>query len=763
MRQHIDGIIFIGGTVKAVKTLCSSYNQYNIKEAQKMRKTIYSLTALCAMAIALSCAGCAQADTIYIKSYQELLDAVASANADSSGAGTEIVLTEDLEVTKEGIPGLKENTDAVTGATIAVKTGNLTVNGNGRKIKANGYPTFNIEGGSSEDDSDALRDIVIKDLTIDGAGYQAKPGGGMFFENRSYVALENCRFQNCTAARTGGGALYAGPHHSSVGPVVKISDCSFSGNRTEGGSGAAILAQYAQIDITNTEFTGNEALVGGAIALYGDGTKLTVDSASRFTNNRAANTGGAVAVRYGSNGGRSYSSTERVTCSIDAAFSGNYAAAGENDVSFAVYYHPSFTGKLSIVGDASSYTKELKESRPIVGGKAIEPVFFEDIDRLTPLVPEKIHRAASYQDLKEILGYCKYDPAGGGWEKDDSGHARVTAGRARDGDLVVITADLKAETDAANTSRTPRTDAVTGATLYVTKDKLKIFGNGHTINGDGFPIFDIDGGEGALSLESGNLTIMEGAYNAKLGGAIFVEGDATLNAFNMTFKNCAARGGKSEEPAGGGGAVYLDPHGKGKPALNATGCLFEENKAANGVGGAVSAINGSVTLSDCTFKANKAAQGGAVGMKGEGELTLNGCNFSSNSSRYAGGAIDIHYGRSWYKKSDALNKDSRITARISRCSFSGNSAGLGEAADIAYSRYHDDIFPDDDTPYDSYLTADDDSLIKDLTFADIYRTKLKETETARGSGSGCSTGRFSPLIFALLGTTVLIPGIKTRR
>ena len=728
-----------------------------------MRKTIYSLTALCAMAFALSCAGCAQAGTVYVKSYQELLDAVASANADSSGAGTEIVLTEDLEVTKGGVPGLKENTDAVTGATIAVKTGNLTVNGNGKRIKAHGYPTFNIEGGSKEDDSDALRGIVIKDLTIEGAGYQAKPGGGMFFENRSYVTLENCRFQNCTAAKTGGGALYAGPHHSSVGPAVKIIGCSFSGNRTESGSGAAILAQYAQVDIMSTEFTGNKALVGGAIALYGDGAKLTVDSASRFANNRAANTGGAVAVRYGSNGGRSYSSTEKVACKIDASFSGNHAAAGENDVSFAVYYHPSFTGKLSIVGDASSYTKELKESRPIVGGKAVEPEFFEDIDRLTPLAPEKVHRAASYQDLKEILGYCKYDPASGGWEKDDSGHAKITAGRARAGDLVVITADLKAETDAANTSKTPRTDAVTGATLYVTKDELKIFGNGYTINGDGFPVFDIDGGEGALSLESGNLIIKEGAYNAKLGGAIFVEGDATLSAFNMTFKNCAAGGGRPEALAGGGGAVYLDPHGKGKPALNATDCLFEGNKAANGVGGAVSAINGSVTLSNCTFKANEAAQGGAIGMKGEGALTLNRCELSSNRSRYAGGAVDIHYGRSWYKKSDELNKDSRITAKISRCSFSGNSAGMGEAADISYSRYYDDKFPDDNSPHSNYLTADDDALVKDLTFADIFRTKLKGADGTGGdSSSGCNAG-FPPLALAAACAAAVAAWIKERR
>ena len=119
-----------------------------------------------------------------------------------------------------------------------------------------------------------------------------------------------------------------------------------------------------------------------------------------------------------------------------------------------------------------------------------------------------IIEVSTYQELKEALGYNKYDA--------EKGAFVATEGTAKEGDTIKLTADLIAETDKANPKGNKRTgdsatdarfDSTTGATVTVATNNVTIDGNGHTIDGDGYPTFDFDGVKGA---ELKNITVEDG-------------------------------------------------------------------------------------------------------------------------------------------------------------------------------------------------------------------------------------------------------------
>lgn len=228
---------------------------------------------------------------------------------------------------------------------------------------------------------------------------------------------------------------------------------------------------------------------------------------------------------------------------------------------------------------------------------AAELWFAEAVTKIEkPTASDGVFEVASYDELKKVLGYYDYivNP------ETKEGKFMYVEGSAANGDTVKLTADLTAEGDVDNPKAadgSDKMDVVTGASLVVSKD-VTIDGAGRTIQGNGYPTFMFAGKEADFGQTEGtestlkNIVIEEGAYNAKIGGAVFIVGDATLNLEDAEINNSNA--GSAKLAFNGGGAIYLNSHGltpeEGPAVLNVKNSSFSGNSTANGGGGALMAF-----------------------------------------------------------------------------------------------------------------------------------------------------------------------------
>lgn len=222
--------------------------------------------------------------------------------------------------------------DAVSSATLGMATINkaVTIDGDGHSITAGTDMAycFNISGSG----------VVMKNLTIDGASYGARMGGGLYLAGAHgstvspSLALENVTIKNCksyknTMPGNGGGAIYC------KGTVtLTAANCTFAGNEVDTGLGGAILAQGANVTLTDCTFTGNKAPYGGAIAATGT-ANLTV-TGSIFSGNAADNGGNDIYIFDGKTPGKSGAFSDSA---VSYALSGNtYSADGTSWEDYAV-------------------------------------------------------------------------------------------------------------------------------------------------------------------------------------------------------------------------------------------------------------------------------------------------------------------------------------------------------------------------------------------------------------------------------------------
>lgn len=239
-RSVIDQILANQGTDGVDAVSGATYSSYGIINAVKD---------------ALKDAEEQAAATIEVADWKEFTTALAAARD-----GDTIKLTADIANAGDAFEGALA--DAVSSATLGMATINkaITIDGNGKTISAGQNTTFcfNVTGSG----------IVVQDLTIEGASYGARMGGGMYVAgNGASIELNNVTFKNCasykaTMAGNGGGAIYA------KGDVtVTAENCTFDGNAVVNeGFGGAILAQQASVVLSNCIFTNNSAKYGGAIA-----------------------------------------------------------------------------------------------------------------------------------------------------------------------------------------------------------------------------------------------------------------------------------------------------------------------------------------------------------------------------------------------------------------------------------------------------------------------------------------------------------------
>lgn len=314
---------------------------------------------------------------------------------------------------------------------------------------------------------------------------------------------------------------------------------------------------------------------------------------------------------------------------------------------------------------------------------------------------------------------------------------KTAAATAKEGDTISLSNDISADGSAIFD-----VDGVSGATLVVKEKNVTILGNGHTVKSDGTNTFtfDFDGGanetagtSGAKGVNVKDLTIDGASFKKKIGGGMFLEAGADVTLTNVTMKNCNAG---ATSAFNGGGAVYVNYHRGETPTLTAVNSTFENNSVGDGTtgrGGAIYGSTGNVVLENCTFKGNKAGYGGAVAMDGKlvnsgeevnGSLSVTDCTFVDNDGVNGGDDIYIYEGTSAGKKGKVLT--SNIDVKNISGTFSGETTDDFKDYDVVYSRYYADTYVGDKTKTAPQF---DGVTVHDITFPTQDRDTLEVPTT----------------------------------
>lgn len=314
---------------------------------------------------------------------------------------------------------------------------------------------------------------------------------------------------------------------------------------------------------------------------------------------------------------------------------------------------------------------------------------------------------------------------------------KTAAATAKEGDTISLSNDISADGSAIFD-----VDGVSGATLVVKEKNVTILGNGHTVKSDGTNTFtfDFDGGanetagtSGAKGVNVKDLTIDGASFKKKIGGGMFLEAGADVTLTNVTMKNCNEG---ATSAFNGGGAVYVNYHRGETPTLTAVNSTFENNSVGDGTtgrGGAIYGSTGNVVLENCTFKGNKAGYGGAVAMDGKlvnsgeevnGSLSVTDCTFVDNDGVNGGDDIYIYEGTSAGKKGKVLT--SNIDVKNISGTFSGETTDDFKDYDVVYSRYYADTYVGDKT---KTAPKFDGVTVHDITFPTQDRDTLEVPTT----------------------------------
>ena len=246
--------------------------------------------------------------------------------------------------------------------------------------------------------------------------------------------------------------------------------------------------------------------------------------------------------------------------------------------------------------------------------------------------------------------------------------------------------------------------------IEISKDNLKINGNGHVIDACEFSrIFYIT----SRNITLKNIIFKNGKYfkdkldnESSGGGAICLLHDISLKIINCKFLNNASRQSSGAIKSNGDELTIMDSEFKNNIAHNGNSgaifnekgdlvlenCEFECNYSKES-GGAIYNENGKVKIGSCGFKNNYVEEEFFVKLRGgavyneNGELFISNSNFEENKC-FKGGAVfnagesfrieDSYFSKNQAEEGASIYNLSNSNYTISNCTFENNeSQGAG--------------------------------------------------------------------------------------
>ena len=443
---------------------------------------------------------------------------------------------------------------------------------------------------SNADDTLTTRLVSLTDVTF--TGNSANRGGaiGIFaaesgFSDGGRAQLTRCVFEGNTAANPGVSApetVYGGAIYVSRKGALDVTDSRFAGNSALMEGGALYAGGESNVTISGTSLEHNTTSIEGA----GNGGAISVHSArltlrgSSLNENSTTKNGGALYVSY------TTSNTHDAEVTLeDTAFDGN--SCGNYGAAVYVTSHEAEDSGVELTAERAVFTGNRS---PFNGGAAY----------FTGGSDAYLHDCAfsgNTADANPISTGSRY---GGGavyitgaeveinkalFENNTSGYNGGAIGLYSEGQLILNEATATGNRAENN-----------GGFVYVNGSELRIYGS------------DI----------SGNA--------AKGGGGINAYTSANAAVYGTAFTGNTA--------SGNGGALYA--YTGGTPVL-LRDCVLTGNTAEKYGGGAYVSSVSDVTLCDIAARSNSALQGGFLyETTASTQVTLNGATIAGNSAAEAG-------------------------------------------------------------------------------------------------------------------------------
>ncbi len=474
-------------------------------------------------------------------------------------------------------------------------------------------------------------------------------GGGAIVTNAETMALENCRFDTCTAVDQAGAVFHR--VDSNYNSWTNITGCTFTNCRANAAGGLELDSKT--ITVTNTSFTNCVALQrnGGGFNVYALNSasptadcRVTLENCT-FTNCQANNFGGG------------FRSTAVYTKVMNCSFT-NTSATG----SYTGGNNGNGTGGASSISSGNAKKAEIYACT-ITGCTAI------GTKQTDPSTGGGIYYAGS-----ELIIGDSYTSV---IEVDEENNPKVKTGAMTITNCTARNAGggIYHKINSSNTNNFTMTNTVvTGNT---------------TNNSTG----------GGIDTRAKTVTITGGSISNNTaknqGGGLYTNASASLSITGTTISGNTTSGSS-------GGGVYYTPDNDTDP-LTVNSCTIENNSAANGNGGGIYTTAGPITvgkadgyptgtvirgctaksgggiyhekntgnayfkLLDSTVSGCRATNGGGGGIRTDGwVVTLTGSTVSNNSATSNGGGL-------WLDGSDANRNSMSLT--VNGSTVSGNTSG----------------------------------------------------------------------------------------
>ncbi|MFP4100195.1 MAG: hypothetical protein ACLFWZ_06330, partial [Coleofasciculus sp.] len=225
---------------------------------------------------------------------------------------------------------------SIAGKTLTLRTGQLEIRP-GKNITIDGAdaPGLKISGNKQSrifyvnSNQDFNASLTLKNLDLIN-GYSNERGGAIEITHQGALTVDNVQFKN-NIADNGGGAIYSAWETDLIVNASTFDNNKAVAGNDERGAGAIAFVSPGEITVTNSEFTNNQGINGGAInSLQG---KLTIENSTFLNNDTTAafydtgnkhpslrGYGGAIYTDRASSGSDATSGTIRI---IDSVFEGN--------------------------------------------------------------------------------------------------------------------------------------------------------------------------------------------------------------------------------------------------------------------------------------------------------------------------------------------------------------------------------------------------------------------------------------------------------